>query len=119
MTQSAYSAIGAGIWRPEPGALRRIRDGIVQDSKRWEKITRGRDFTSACGMAGESLKRPPSGYDPEHPFIDDLKRKDFAVSIALDDREVVGARFMDEVVEGFRMATPFVRFLTEAVRLDF
>src|SRR5713226_6999779 len=33
------SSIGAGIWRPEPGALKNIRDAIVADPKRWQRIT--------------------------------------------------------------------------------
>jgi uncharacterized protein (TIGR02453 family) len=27
------SSIGAGVWRPEPGALKNIRDAIVADPK--------------------------------------------------------------------------------------
>jgi hypothetical protein len=45
-------------------------------------------------MAGESLKRPPAGYDPAHPFIDDIKRKDFALSTPLTDQEITGDDFL-------------------------
>src|SRR5262249_35573341 len=61
--QPGDSSVGAGIWRPEPGALKRIRKAIVADEKIWQRITQGRDFRSTCGMAGESLKRPPPGFD--------------------------------------------------------
>src|SRR5207245_1561244 len=109
--------IGAGIWRPEPGALKKIRDAIVADPKRWQRITSGSDFRSSCGMAGESLKRPPAGYDPNHPLIDAIKRKDFATSSPLDERDVSGPDFMNVTLNAFRTAAPFVQFLAEAVGL--
>ena len=111
------SMIGAGIWRPEPGALKKIRDAIVADPKRWQRITSGADFRSSCGMTGESLKRPPASYDPNHPLIEEIKRKDFATSSPLDDRDVCGADFMNVTLNAFRAAAPFVQFLAEAVGL--
>ena len=111
------SSIGAGIWRPEPPALAKIRQAIVANSKRWERVRSGADFRSSCGMAGESLKRPPAGFDPNHPLIEDIKRKDFAISLPLTDRQVCGPELLDTVVEAFHAAAPFVQFLGEAVGL--
>lgn len=88
-----HCSIGAGVWRPEPKALNHIRDAIVAKPKRWEQITNGAEFRSSCGMAGESLKRPPNGYDPNHPLIESLKRKDFATSSPLKDRDVLRREF--------------------------
>jgi uncharacterized protein (TIGR02453 family) len=111
------SMVGAGIWRPEPQALKQIRDAIVADPKRWQRITSGQEFRSTCGMAGESLKRPPLGYDPDHPLIEALKRKDFATSSALEDRQVCGPDLMDAVISAMRTTAPFVQFLAQAVGL--
>ena len=111
------SMVGAGIWRPESGALRKIRDAIVADGKRWRRVTSAADFRSSCGMAGESLKRPPAGYDPKHPLIEDLKRKDFATSSPLDDREVCGLHLMNSVLRAFRTSAPFIEFLSDAIGL--
>jgi uncharacterized protein (TIGR02453 family) len=111
------SSIGAGIWRPEPGALKKIRGTIVADPERWQRITSGSDFRSSCGMAGESLKRPPAGYDHNHPLIEAIKRKDFAISSPLDDHDVCGSDFMIVVLNAFHTAAPFVQFLAEAVSL--
>ena len=113
------SSVGAGIWRPEPRALKRIRDAIAEEPKKWERATSGREFRSGCAMAGESLKRPPRGYDPDHPFIEDIKRRDFAVSMALADNQVCSPRFMEGVLEAFRVSAPFTKFLTQAVGLPF
>jgi uncharacterized protein (DUF2461 family) len=69
-------------------------------------------------MAGESLKRPPAGYDPAYPFIDDIKRKDFAISTPLTDQEVTGDNFRDLVLQRLRASAPFVQFLSNAVGLS-
>lgn len=113
------SSVGAGVWRPEPRALKQIRDAIVAEPKKWERATSGRDSRSSCGMAGESLKRPPRGYDPNHPFIDDIKRRDFAVSMPLSDDQVCGPDFMEVLLETFRASAPFAKFLTQALGLPF
>lgn len=115
--ESGRCATGGGIWRPETDALKRIRRVIADDPKRWQRVRSRRDFRSGCGMAGESLKRPPKGFDPTHPFIEDIKRKDFAVSVPLSERDVCAADFLDRVVADYREAAPFMRFLAEAVGL--
>jgi uncharacterized protein (TIGR02453 family) len=115
--ESGRSMIGAGLWRPEPGALKKIRDAIVADGKRWQRVTSAADFRSSCGMIGESLKRPPAGYDPKHPLIEDIKRKDFTTSSPLADSQVCGPDFMKSVLDAFRASAPFVRFLSEAIGL--
>ncbi|MGH7836221.1 MAG: DUF2461 domain-containing protein, partial [Candidatus Binataceae bacterium] len=115
--EPGHSSIGAGVWHPEPAALGKIREAIVAKSKRWQRVTSGADFRSTCGMIGESLKRPPAGFDPNHPLIEDLKRKDFAISSALTDRQICSSDLLDTVGGGFRAAAPFVQFLAEAVGL--
>jgi uncharacterized protein (TIGR02453 family) len=115
--EPAHSMVGAGIWRPEPKALKKIRDAIVADGKRWRRVTTASEFRSSCGMAGESLKRPPAGYDANHPLIEDIKRKDFATSSALADRQVAGPDFMKVVSSAFQTAAPFIQFLADAVGL--
>jgi uncharacterized protein (TIGR02453 family) len=115
--EPGHSMIGAGIWRPEPGTLKKIRDAIAADGKRWRRVTSAAEFRSSCGMAGESLKRPPAGYDANHPLIEDIKRKDFATSSPLEDRQVCGPDLMKVVTGAFRTAAPFLQFLSDAVGL--
>src|SRR5262249_14863998 len=110
---------GGGLWRPPAEGVQKIREAIVARTDAWKKASSGRSFNTACGMVGESLKRPPAGFDPDHPFIEDLKRKDFAISISLKDSDLTGAKAGDTVVEGFRSAAPFIRFITESLGLPF
>jgi uncharacterized protein (TIGR02453 family) len=107
----AECMIGAGIWHPQPRAAQKIRNGIAADPKRWRRVSAGRT------PMGESLKRAPAGIDPNHPLIEDLKRKDFAVSMPLEDTDVCGKNLLKLLLDDFRTVAPFVQFLTEAVGL--
>ncbi len=109
------SSIGGGIWRPAPPTLKKIRGAIVRESKRWQGITSDPDFKSTYRMTGESLKRLPPGFDPDDPLADDLKRKDFIVGSRLADRQIVSNNFIEFVIDRYRAALPFIRFLSESV----
>ena len=111
------SIIGAGIWRPEPAALKKIRDRIVREPNQWQQITFARKLGSGCKMVGELLNRAPVGYDPAHPLIEDLKRRDFALSSPLTQRDVCRSDFLNILLDNFRSTAQFVEFLSKAVRL--
>src|SRR4051812_22823600 len=107
--------VGGGVWHPEGKALKGIRDAIVEDSAGWKKVTAGLLKGAGCSMIGESLKRPPPGYDPEHPLIEDLKRKDFCVAMEFTDAQVTSKKFPDEIGKAAEKMAPFMKFLAEAV----
>lgn len=113
------SFIGGGVWRPIPEGLQKIRQAIVTRTDAWKRAVSGRSLGTGCGMAGESLKRPPTGFPPDHPLIEDLKRKDFAIALSLKDSDLVGAKACNTVVVGLKAAAPFLRFVTEALGLPF
>jgi uncharacterized protein (DUF2461 family) len=81
------------------------------------KASRARPSRRGSGFWGEKLKRAPSGYDPAHRFIEDLKRKDFVVIAAFTEAQAYAADFIDWFTESCRLAAPLVKFLTEAVGL--
>jgi uncharacterized protein (TIGR02453 family) len=103
--------LGAGVWRPDPRGVQKIRNAIVADPKRWKQVR------AKHTMFGESLKRAPAGIDPKHPLIDDLKRKDFAVTMPLKESDVCSPNLLKVILGNFQSAAPFVQFLTEAVSL--
>ena len=45
-----------------------IRQAIVDRPKVWTAVTTDPDFVSTFTQEGESLKRPPRGFDPDHPL---------------------------------------------------
>jgi uncharacterized protein (TIGR02453 family) len=109
----AQSFMGAGLWHPQPDTLRKVRDAIVASPPRWRKAT------EKLRLDGEALARPPRGYDPSHPLVADLKRKDFITGAEFTARQVCAPDFVDRFVERCKQAAPLVRFLTAAVGFRF
>ncbi len=108
---------GVGIWHPDSKTLGKVRDATVAKPKQWQKIVNDKQFTADYRLEGESLARPPKGYDPDHPLIDDLKRKDFVATRRLAESDALADDFVDRYVNLCRGAGPFAQFLTEAVGL--
>ncbi len=110
---------GAGVWHPDSEALAAIRSAIVEKPEDWIEAVRASTADGRLELAGDSLKRAPAGYDPEHPLIDDLKRKDFVLMARLREGSVTSPRFADELSGLFEEAAPTVRFLCRAVGVPF
>ncbi len=102
---------GGGLWHPDAPALKKVRDRIVQQSRAWKTIR------SRLDVDGEALKRVPPGYDPAHPFAEDLKLKDFYTMVEFSEREACGKDFMDRFVGACRTTSPLLEFLAGGVGL--
>ncbi len=110
---------GAGIWQPDGKTLEKVRAAIVADSEKWKSAISGNNFKSRFELSGELLKKPPRGYDPNHPLIEDLKRKDFVASTQFKEKDVCSPSFLGQFSNACNSVAPFVEFLTEAVGLPF
>jgi len=111
---------GGGIWRPPGPILQQIREAIVADPQRWQSATRSAGFRRRFGaIAGDSLKRPPKGFDPDHPLLEDLKRTSYFAVQKAEPEAIASARFVGEVARAFEAMAPFMEFLTDALSLPF
>lgn len=108
---------GIGIWHPDTRTLGKIRDAIVAKPESWRQILAEETFTTTYQLGGDSLIRPPKGYDSNHPLIEELKRKDFIASTQFDEQETYQPSFIDRFAETCRIGAPYVEFLTRAVGL--
>ncbi|MDH3260837.1 MAG: DUF2461 domain-containing protein [Acidimicrobiia bacterium] len=111
--------MGVGLWRPETKMAYAIREKIDQDPNSWKRATRGKRFTDVFTVTGDSLSRPPKGYSEDHPLIEDLKRKDFIASTRLTQRQITSDHFMEYFTDNCKRATPFMKFLCDAVGVPF
>lgn len=111
--------MGSGLWRPETAVAYTIRDRIAAEPKLWKSATQRKRFTDVFGLEGDSLKRPPKGFDAEHPLIEDLKRKDFIATTKLTQKEVLGDNFLDDFTDLCKRTAPFMRFVCEALDVEF
>jgi len=105
-----HSFTGAGIWHPDASTLFKVRSGIVSRPEAWRRVKE-----AGLRIEGESLKRPPSGFDPAHPFIEDLKLKDLTTGVHFTDRQVTGAEFMREFIRAGQTLNPLNKFLADAL----
>ena len=117
--QPGESFAGLGLWRPETRVAYDIRAAIDECQADWKRAAHGKAFRDRWQLAGDSLQRPPKGYSADHPCIDDLKRKDFIASCSLSEGEITSDEFLDTIVERFKKASLFMRFLCDAVGVPF
>jgi len=110
--------MGVGIWRPDTATAKQIRQAIVAKPHVWKRAVGGK-FASTFVLGGETYKRPPAGVDPEHPLIDDLKRKSFLGMAELSQRGVTSGGFVGEFAAMCRAGSPLARFLCEALGTSF
>ena len=110
--------VGAGIWRPDNATINNMRLQMDGNQAEWKKITRG--LTSkGFGLYGESLKKPPRGFDADHPLLDDLKRKDYIATQDMKLSMISQADFVKQSAKLFASTKPLIRFICEANDLDF
>ena len=113
----AEAFAGVGVWHPQADTLAKIRDAIVAHPSKWKSAVNDRKFRARFEIMGDMLSRPPKGYDANHPLIEDLKRKDFIGGAEFTRMEVCSAEFMDLFSSACASASPFMKFLTEAMGL--
>ncbi len=113
------SFVGVGIWRPDGKTARKIRELIVENPVGWKKAAHRKAFRQEFDLAGDSLKRPPRGFDPDNPYIDDLKRKDFIGVKNLTDREIGSTDLLTSFSRSCRTAGPLMEFLARAIGIPY
>jgi len=114
-TKDCYLALG--IWRPATAIRRDVTDAIANKPEAWEKVISDKQFKAKTKLSGESLARLPKPYNPEHPFAEDLRRKDFIASASFTRQQVCAKDFLDRVEGICQSARPFMEFLTMAAKL--
>ena len=110
--------VGAGIWRPDNATINNMRLHMDSNQTEWKKIARGLT-TKGFSLYGESLKKPPRGYDADHPLLEDLKRKDYIATQDLKLSTITEADFVKQSAKLFASTRPLIKFICEANDLDF
>jgi uncharacterized protein (TIGR02453 family) len=111
--------IGVGMWHPEADALFKIRQAIVEKPEAWVAARDDKGFCKHYTLEGDTLANAPRGFAKDHPLAEDLKRKDFIGLAPLSQSTVTSAQLREQVVDQFRAAAPFMRFLCQAMELRF
>jgi uncharacterized protein (TIGR02453 family) len=105
------------VWHPDRHTLTKIRDAIVAHPQHWQRIISSKAFRATGALDGDSLIRHPSGYDPEHPLLADLKRKDYIALAHFTEEQACAPAFLHLFIETCRTFAPLTQFLTTALEL--
>lgn len=112
--------VGGGIWMPDAEPLTKVRRAIADEPKAWKKVVEDKVFAKTFkGVEGESLSRPPKGFDAEHPYIADIKRKSFFAMHQSSAKAAQSPTFLDEVETAFKAAKPLMKFVCDALDAPF
>lgn len=111
------SFIGGGYWHPSSKILKSIRQAIDYNGEELKKILGKESFKAMFGGLVEDnpLKTAPKGFSQEHQHIDLLRRKSFAVTIQITQKEVMSDDFDKKVIAIYTEMLPFRRYLNQAV----
>lgn len=111
---------GGGVWTPPAPALLKVREAIRDNGAAWKKATGGAAFKKRFGaVRGDSLTRPPRGFDADDPMIEDLKRKSFFAMAESKPAAAKKPSFCDDVEAAMRDAKPMMKFLCDAFGAPF
>jgi len=116
-TEGCFLAVGC--WHPDSKALGQLRDLITAKPENWFSARDETSFTKQWELWGDSLSRPPRGYDATHPAIEDLKRKDFVAMTPLTLGEITNSGFVKLAGKRFATTVPFMSFLCEALGVNY
>ncbi len=109
---------GAGLWRPDNPSLGKLRDAIAGAPETWTALVEAEPFASHWRISDEDkLKRPPAGYDKEHPLIEVLKRKSHTAFVDFTEDQACADDFLDRFVQACEEANDWLRFLAQAVEM--
>jgi uncharacterized protein (TIGR02453 family) len=110
---------GLGIWSPETAVLTKIRKAITNDTSAWRRTVGNRRFKSVYTLESESLQRVPRGFPADHPLAEDLKRKSFTGFARLTQKEVTSADFPQQLGRQYQAGAPLVKFLCQALDVEY
>jgi uncharacterized protein (TIGR02453 family) len=112
---------GGGVWKPAPPLLEAVRAKIAAEPAAWKKAIGAAAVKETFGalQPGEPLARPPRGFAPDHPCIDDLRKRSYFLTVDATEADAGKPAFLSDVAEAYLAAKPVMRFLTQAAGQPF
>ena len=104
------SFLAVGNYYMESKVLRIIREDIEIGGGDFDRIIKALHPSLSLDQ-DQKLKRAPLGFDPEGPYIEYIKLKNFCLSGIYDDLKLD----IDEIVAVFKSAKPFLDYINRAI----
>lgn len=110
--------IAAGVYMPEREQLMAIRTYLLDHHEELRRLLQNKKLLRLFTLDhGEMLSRPPKGFCAEHPAIDLIKCRQWAVFARLPVEEALSPKLVKTVADHFRAAAPLVKLLNEPLVL--
>jgi len=104
--------VAGGVYAPEPAALLAVRQYIAQDAEAFRVTFAAPKTKKLLGeLQGASVTRAPKGFDPQHPAMDLIRRKQYCFFSMLDPALATTPKLVGEIVKRFEAMAPFVDYL--------
>ncbi|MDO5504746.1 MAG: DUF2461 domain-containing protein [Pseudoxanthomonas suwonensis] len=112
--------VGAGLWHPDGPTLRRVRQFIVDNPAAWARAVHAPAFRRRYRLDdSQMLVRPPRGFPPDFPYLDDLRHKNIVGERPLEDALFTGNALRRTLERDLQALAPVVDYLCAALDLDF
>jgi uncharacterized protein (TIGR02453 family) len=104
--------VGGGVWHPDKAWLDAFRDRVATDPASVRGVFEAPAFAAMFGsISGESLRRVPTGFPPDHPEAELLKLKDVTFGRHLSDADAMSPGLPEVICDTFEVAVPAMRLL--------
>ena len=112
-----HNLLAGGFWRPKKEILASIREAIDYNGEELKAIIEKPSFIKTFGglWPDDKLKTAPKGFSKDHPYIDLLRNKTFAVEVTLSRKQLLDKNFENHLIKVYLEMLPFRRYLREAV----
>lgn len=117
--EKGASFIAGGLYCPEIEDLKKVRKEIAYFYEDLEEILNNKIFKKEFGNFDRNetnvLKKPPRGYEKDHPAIEFLKLKSFETSHKFDIEETTKTNFVSEMSKKLLILKPLNDFINRAL----
>ena len=105
--------IGGGLWRPDASQLQLVREHIVENQGRLDKIVKSARFKRIGGLQGDRMTRVPRGYAKDHPAAAYLVHRQFMGFREEPAALAASKDFYKQLLWTIETVAPLVQFLNE------
>jgi uncharacterized protein (TIGR02453 family) len=117
--EPGQSFVGGGLWKPDPGNIRKVRQEIDYCFDDFSSIIESKQFKRIYGglYKGEdvSLVKVPQGYDKESPAAEYLKFKSWLAMRTFADEELSSNTVIKKAVTALEALQPLLKFINRAI----
>jgi uncharacterized protein (TIGR02453 family) len=104
--------VAGGIYHPSPETMYLVRTHIAENYQELRRILANKKSKKLVGdLQGDELTRAPKGFDPLHPALDLIKKKDWILDVSLEPSLATTPKLYGEILDRFRAIAPLIEYL--------